>query len=156
MNKRRGRNCGHEITCKSDTHVSLTFRKWLLTIALLFAVTDLDGTLTRTNTLCIPFYCPEPFADSHKMLEGFDEILYLSCKPWLYAPAQQWWLDNYDFPEGDSKAIGPFPNGCVSYQEKCNVIKADGRAFTHGFSEDAESLAAYKCAGIPNIIKVIH
>ena len=130
--------------------------KWLLTIALLFAVTDLDGTLTRTNTLCLPFYCPEPFADSIQSLQGFNEILYLSCKPRVYGGFQQWWLDHYNFPEGDSWAIGPFPDGCVSFQEKCDFLKAYPIQFTHGFSEDEESLQAYECAGIPNIIKVIH
>ena len=131
-------------------------RKWLLTLALLLAVTDLDGTLTRTNTICVPFYCPEPFEDARSMLEGFEEILYLSCKPNLYGGFQQWWLDWYGFPEGDSQAIGAFPNGCTSYIEKCAVLLADPREFTHGFSEDEESLEAYECAGIPNIIKVVH
>ena len=135
-------------------------KKWLLTLALLLAVTDLDGTLTRTNTICVPFYCPAPFEDAQEILQGFDEVFYLSCKPWLYAPAQNWWLEAYEFPEGDSAAIGSFPNGCVDYTEKCNILKrrqeVTGLRFTHGFSEDEESLEAYKCAGIPNIIKVVH
>ena len=131
-------------------------KKWMLTILLLLAVTDLDGTLTRTNTICVPFYCPEPFSDSIQMLQGFEEILYLSCKPNLYGGFQQWWLDWYEFPEGDSWAIGPFPHGCVDYTEKCEFLKAYPIKFTHGFSEDQESLEAYKCAGIPNINKVVH
>lgn len=133
-------------------------KKYLLILALLIAVTDLDGTLTFGNTLCLPFYCPEPYEDARAMLEGFDEVLYLSCKPWPYAPAQHWWLEAYGFEygDGDSRAIGPFPYGCTSFREKCAVLLADPREFTHGFSEDEESLQAYKCAGIPNVIKVIH
>ena len=145
---------------------SPVIKKWLLTLALLLAVTDLDGTLTKGNTICVPFYCPYPYADSIEMLEQFDEVLYLSCKVSFLSPTQNWWLEAYEFPEGESWAIGNFSqwlkngDGCPSYNNKCDFLKEyqarTGTKFTHGISEDDQSWKAYECAGIPNIIKVVH
>lgn len=118
------------------------------------AVTDLDGTLTPTNTLCLPGYCPKPYPWAKAMLEQHHTVLYLSCKPWLYNSLQTWWLEAYDFPEGESWAIGPFPAGCETYQEKCDFLKATGLTFDYGYTEDDETIQAYECAGATNILRV--
>ena len=132
-------------------------KKWLLTLVLLFAVTDLDGTLTRGDTL----FNARPFPGVQDSLKEYDEVLYLSCKIWPAGPAQVWWLEANDFPEGESYAIGSISNwwntgsGCLDYRPKCDFLKAYPTKFTHGFSEDEQSLEAYRCAGIPNVIKVV-
>lgn len=125
------------------------------------AVTDLDGTLAPGDTLCIPFYgCPDPYPGAVERLQQFDQVLYLSCKPSVYTPLQTYWLEHHGFPEGESWAIGAFPGGCSVYNErngsaeKCGFLIATGIEFTHGFSEDEESLQAYRCAGIPHVERV--
>ncbi len=136
---------------------SPVIKKWLVTFAFLFAVTDLDGTLTRGDTL----FNAQPFPGVQASLKEYDKVLYLSCKVWVARPAQTWWLEANDFPEGESYAIGTITNwwntggGCLTHKPKCDFLKAYPVKFTHGFSEDEQSLEAYRCAGIPNVIKVV-
>ena len=130
--------------------------KWFLTLVLLFAVTDLDGTLTRGDTL----FNAQPFPGVQDSLKEYDEVLYLSCKIWIARAPQTWWLEFHEFPEGESYAIGTIENwrntggGCLDEMPKCEFLKAYPIKFDVGISEDEQSWAAYECAGIPNIIKV--
>ncbi len=136
-------------------------KKWFLTLILLLAVTDLDGTLTTGDTICAPIYgCEAPYAEAVETLTKFNEVLYLSCKPWIWLPFQNLWLWWHDFPPGESHAIGGFPGGCTEYDpvlgsvEKCLFLLKRGIRYDYGYSEDTESLLAYECANIPNPVRV--